>query len=74
LPAQFVMFAMATVALDAIATTSYGLGGAALAARMADPGFRRGSGGGGRGAGRGRTDRQSAVVAVSSTACLLTTY
>jgi threonine/homoserine/homoserine lactone efflux protein len=42
LPAQFVMFALATVALDVTATTAYGLGGAALTSRMADPRFRRG--------------------------------
>ncbi|MDB5460258.1 MAG: LysE family translocator, partial [Caulobacteraceae bacterium] len=42
LPAQFVMFAAATVALDVIATTAYGFGGAALASRMAEPRFRRG--------------------------------
>ena len=41
LPAQFVMFALATVALDVAATTSYGFGGAALARRMDDPRFRR---------------------------------
>ena len=39
---QFLMFAAATVGLDVIATTSYGFGGAALASRMADAGFRRG--------------------------------
>jgi threonine/homoserine/homoserine lactone efflux protein len=44
LAAQFVMFAAATVGLDVIATTAYGLGGAALASRMADPKFRRGFG------------------------------
>jgi threonine/homoserine/homoserine lactone efflux protein len=42
LPAQFVMFAAATVGLDVIATTAYGFGGAALARRMSDPGFRKG--------------------------------
>jgi threonine/homoserine/homoserine lactone efflux protein len=42
LPAQFVMFAMATVLLDVVATTAYGFGGAALARRMSDPGFRKG--------------------------------
>lgn len=41
LGAQFVMFAVATVALDVTATTAYGFGGAALARRMADPRFRR---------------------------------
>ena len=39
---QFLLFAAATVILDVIATTSYGLGGAALSRRMAEPGFRRG--------------------------------
>jgi threonine/homoserine/homoserine lactone efflux protein len=42
LPAQFAMFAAATVGLDVIATTAYGFGGAALASRMADPKFRKG--------------------------------
>ena len=42
LPAQFVMFAAATVAFDVIATTAYGFGGAALARRMSDRGFRKG--------------------------------
>ncbi|HEY4030390.1 MAG TPA: LysE family translocator [Caulobacteraceae bacterium] len=41
LVAQFLLFAAATVALDATATTAYGLGGAALSRRMAEPGFRR---------------------------------
>jgi threonine/homoserine/homoserine lactone efflux protein len=41
LPAQFVMFVTATVGLDVIGTVSYGFGGAALAARMTDPRFRR---------------------------------
>jgi len=41
LGAQFVMFAMATVTLDVVATTAYGFGGAALARRMDDPRFRR---------------------------------
>ena len=39
---QFLMFAAATVTLDVIATTSYGLGGSALATRMERPAFRRG--------------------------------
>ena len=42
LPAQFAMFAAATVALDVVATTAYGFGGAALARGMADPRFRKG--------------------------------
>lgn len=41
LGAQFALFAAATVILDVIATTSYGLGGAALARGMADARFRR---------------------------------
>ncbi len=42
LAAQFALFAAATVGLDVIATTAYGLGGAALARRMSDARFRRG--------------------------------
>jgi len=42
LPAQFVMFVIATIGLDVIGTLSYGFGGAALAARMTDPRFHRG--------------------------------
>ena len=42
LAVQFGLFAVATVALDVTATTAYGLGGAALARRMADARFRRG--------------------------------
>lgn len=42
LPAQLAAFACATLALDVVAMSAYGLGGAALAARMAEPGFRRG--------------------------------
>ena len=41
---QFLLFAAATVALDVIATTAYGFGGAALSRRMAEPRFRRGFG------------------------------
>ncbi len=44
LPAQFVLFAVATVALDVTAATAYGFGGAALASRMANPRFRAGFG------------------------------
>jgi threonine/homoserine/homoserine lactone efflux protein len=44
LVAQFILFAAATVVLDATATTAYGLGGAALSRRMAEPAFRRGFG------------------------------
>jgi threonine/homoserine/homoserine lactone efflux protein len=39
---QFLLFAAATVTLDVIVTTAYGLGGAALSRRMADARFRRG--------------------------------
>jgi threonine/homoserine/homoserine lactone efflux protein len=39
---QFLLFAASTVALDATATTAYGLGGAALSRRMTEPKFRRG--------------------------------
>lgn len=42
--AQFLLFAAATVGLDAIATTAYGFGGAALSRRMTEPRFRRGFG------------------------------
>ena len=40
--AQFLLFAATTVALDVTATTAYGLGGAALSRRMAEPRFRKG--------------------------------
>lgn len=39
--AQLVMFAAATIGMDVIAMSAYGLGGAALSARMAEPRFRR---------------------------------
>lgn len=39
---QFLLFAATTVALDVTATTAYGLGGAALSRRMAEPRFRQG--------------------------------
>ena len=42
LPPQLVAFAAATIGLDVIAMSAYGLGGAALAARMTRPRFRRG--------------------------------
>lgn len=42
LPAQLAMFACATILLDVLAMSAYGLGGAALAARMSEPRFRRG--------------------------------
>ncbi|WP_269715181.1 LysE family translocator [Caulobacter sp. NIBR2454] len=38
---QMAMFAAAAVSMDMISMTSYGLGGAALAARMTEPRFRR---------------------------------
>jgi threonine/homoserine/homoserine lactone efflux protein len=38
---QMAMFALAAIGMDAASMTSYGLGGAALSARMAEPGFRR---------------------------------
>jgi threonine/homoserine/homoserine lactone efflux protein len=41
LAAQFVLFAAATVILDATATTAYGFGGAALSRKMTEPSFRR---------------------------------
>ncbi|WP_312166944.1 LysE family translocator [Phenylobacterium sp.] len=42
LPAQLAAFACATLALDILAMSAYGLGGAALAARMTQPRFARG--------------------------------
>jgi threonine/homoserine/homoserine lactone efflux protein len=39
---QLVMFAGATIGMDLISMSSYGLGGAALSSRMNEPGFRRG--------------------------------
>lgn len=42
LPAQLLVFAVVGVSLDMLAMCAYGLGGAALAARMSQPGFRRG--------------------------------
>jgi threonine/homoserine/homoserine lactone efflux protein len=39
---QLVMFACATIGMDLISMSSYGLGGAALSSRMNEPGFRRG--------------------------------
>lgn len=38
---QLGMFALATIGMDFITMTAYGLGGAALAARMTEPRFRR---------------------------------
>lgn len=42
LPAQLGAFALATIGFDVLAMSAYGLGGAALARRMAEPKFRRG--------------------------------
>ena len=42
LPAQLAAFACATLTLDIMAMSAYGLGGAALAARMTEPRFARG--------------------------------
>jgi len=39
--AQLVMFAAATIAMDVIAMSAYGLGGAALSEKMSEPKFRR---------------------------------
>ena len=39
---QLVMFAAATIGMDVISMSSYGLGGAALSSRMNEPGFRKG--------------------------------
>src|SRR5690554_1572715 len=41
---QLALFAVATIIMDVIAMSAYGLGGAALKARMADPRFQRGFG------------------------------
>lgn len=41
MPAQFAAFAVATIGLDVLMMSAYGLGGAALAARMREPRFRR---------------------------------
>jgi threonine/homoserine/homoserine lactone efflux protein len=41
LPAQLAAFACATIGFDLISMGAYGLGGAALAARMTEPGFRK---------------------------------
>ncbi|MBO9545282.1 LysE family translocator [Caulobacter sp.] len=38
---QLIMFACATIGMDLISMSSYGLGGAALSSRMNEPGFRR---------------------------------
>ena len=39
---QLIMFAAATIGMDLISMSSYGIGGAALSTRMNEPGFRRG--------------------------------
>lgn len=39
---QLLMFAAATIGMDVMAMSAYGLGGAALSARMTEPRFRRG--------------------------------
>ena len=39
---QLVMFAAATIGMDLISMSGYGLGGAALSSRMNEPGFRKG--------------------------------
>ena len=41
---QLVLFAMATIGMDVLSMSAYGLGGAALARRMSEPRFRRGFG------------------------------
>ncbi|NBB15670.1 LysE family transporter [Caulobacter sp. SLTY] len=38
---QLLLFAAATIGMDLVTMTAYGLGGAALAERMSQPGFRR---------------------------------
>ena len=39
---QLALFACATIGMDVLAMSAYGLGGAALSARMTEPNFRRG--------------------------------
>ncbi|MGE5500500.1 MAG: LysE family translocator [Ignavibacteriales bacterium] len=41
LPAQLAMFAAATIGMDVLSMSAYGLGGAALSERMSEPRFRR---------------------------------
>ena len=41
---QLLLFAMATISMDVISMSAYGLGGAALARRMSEPRFKRGFG------------------------------
>jgi threonine/homoserine/homoserine lactone efflux protein len=38
---QLVLFAVATIGMDVLSMSAYGVGGAALARRMTEPGFRR---------------------------------
>lgn len=40
--AQLALFALATIGMDVLSMSAYGLGGAALARRMSEPRFRRG--------------------------------
>ena len=42
LPAQLAAFACATLTLDILAMSAYGIGGAAIASRMSEPRFRKG--------------------------------
>ena len=44
MPPQMALFAVAAIAMDGLSMTAYGLGGAAMALRMAEPRFRRGFG------------------------------
>lgn len=39
---QLALFALATIGMDVLSMSAYGLGGAALARRMGEPGFRKG--------------------------------
>ncbi|MNV65546.1 hypothetical protein D3C71_1582440 [compost metagenome] len=41
---QLALFALATIGMDLLSMSAYGLGGAALAARMNEPRFKRGFG------------------------------
>ena len=41
LPSQLAMFAAATIGMDVVAMSAYGLGGAALSEKMSEPKFRR---------------------------------
>lgn len=41
-PPQLALFALATIGMDVLSMSAYGLGGAALARRMSEPRFRRG--------------------------------